>query len=319
MQRCAVAAAALGSGLFALLGWPASPAAVDWGQVATSQMVLFQNGVASWEWLLVPATHDVGGRRMREGRTCLSCHEGEETAIGNIAASGRRLEPNPLPGMPGTLELQLQAARDDTHLHLRLSWPSLTGGARAGDAEAAVRVTVMLGDDALSVAPIAGCWAACHNDMVGMPNAQPGQDLTKYLPNSRTQMTATGGGTGLRSAADLAAELARGAFLEYWQVELDEAGGVRRALDGYMLEARHANDASELSATARRDGDRWVVEMSRPLTPAGGPRKVVAAGRTYTVAFAIHDNYATKHYHYVGFPRRMVLDAGEAELVVRRH
>jgi hypothetical protein len=291
--------------------------AIDWTGVDARTIPMFQPGQGSWEWLLIPANHAAGARRMREGRTCLSCHEGEEHTIGERIGSGQVLEPDPMPGMPGTFDLELKVTRDDSHLHLRLAWPASTGSAPRGESDVAARVTVMLGSDALPVAHVAGCWAACHNDMRDMPNAHSDQ-LTKYLPNSRVRLTATGGGTDVRSDAELAAELEAGRFLEYWQARLGETE-LTGVVDGYVLESRHRNESAALDAHARREGDRWVVEISRPLAPGdGAPRKELVAGTRYTIALAVHDNHYTHRHHYVSFPLDMMLDTGDADLIVTR-
>jgi hypothetical protein len=290
--------------------------AVDWDEVDGRSIPMFQPGQGSWEWLLIPANHGAGARRMREGRTCLSCHEGEERTIGQRIGSGQVLEPEPMEGMPGTIDVDLKVTRDDDDLHLRLSWAALTAAPRAGDAEVPARVTLMLGSEALSVASIAACWASCHSDLQGMSDPHAEQ-LTKYLPNSRTRMTATGGGDDLRTDAQLVEELAAGRYLEYWQAKLDE-NGVHEQVDGYFLDERHKNDSPEFTAHARRDGDQWVVEMSRPLESPGGPRLTIEPGVSYTLAIAVHDNYATHRHHYVSFPLQMVLDSGEADLIVTR-
>jgi hypothetical protein len=315
LHRGFIAAAA-----FALAALPALGAAghavpeIDWDGVESRTISLFQPGQGSWEWLLMPANHSAGARRMREGRTCLSCHEDEEQVFGRRIGSGQVLEPDPMPGMPGAIDADVKITRDDENLHIRMSWPRIAGTQRAGDSEVPARATVMLGSEALPVASVAGCWASCHNDSPGMPDAHP-DGLTKYLPNSRNRLTATGGGTDLRSAAQLGEELAAGRFLEYWQVKLDE-NGVHERVDGYFLEERRKNDAPAFAAAAELAGDRWVVVMSRPLTPPGGPRKTLAPGTGYTLAIALHDNHATHRYHYVSLPLQMVLDSGEADIVV---
>ena len=91
--------------------------------VSAEEILLFQPGQSSWEWLLVPSTHD-GGKRMREGKTCLFCHEGEEKVIGNLIASGKKLEPAPVDGMPGFISMDIQASFDSDNLYLKISWAS---------------------------------------------------------------------------------------------------------------------------------------------------------------------------------------------------
>ncbi|MDX1556339.1 MAG: ethylbenzene dehydrogenase-related protein, partial [Xanthomonadales bacterium] len=273
-------------------------------------IVLFQPGQSSWEWLLVPASHD-GGKRMREGKSCLYCHEGEEKTIGNLIVSGEKLEPEPVSGMAGFTQMSVEASYDDQNLHLRLGWIPLPS-ANWGHEASSTHLTVALGTPDLSVAPIAGCWAACHNDLPHMPDAAAG-DLTKYLPGSRNKMSRTGGGTDIKSPAELEAQLAAGQYLEYWQAVLD-GGELKSAGDGYFLEGRVANDHSAVSATAAFNGQGWSVELVRPLQPGQGPRHTLKEGVQYTLAIALHENHASGRYHYTSFPLSFVLGAGEAEL-----
>ena len=81
---------------------------LTWAPVVhAADIVLFQPGQSSWEWLLVPASHD-GGKRMREGKSCLYCHEGEAKVIGDLIVSGEKLEPNPIASMPGFVEMAVR-------------------------------------------------------------------------------------------------------------------------------------------------------------------------------------------------------------------
>jgi hypothetical protein len=291
-------------------------AAVDWDAVAGRTIDLFAPGQASWEWLLTPANHASGARRMREGSTCRTCHEGEEQTMGARIIAHQALEPAPLRGMPGAIAADLEIQHDGGNLHLRVSWPSLLGTSPAGESSVPARATVMLGSEALPIARIAGCWASCHSDSPGMPAEHP-ETLTKYLANSRARMTPTGGGTELRTEAQLAQELEEGRFMEYWQAKFSR-DGVHEAVDGYILEARRRNAEAAFTAAARLDGDRWVVEITRPLVPGAGPRIALEPGRVYTLSLAIHDNHASSRHHYVSFPLQMALDEGDVDIVVTR-
>lgn len=296
----------------ALFAVPA--AAVDWSAVESKPVLMFQPGQSAWEWVVVPARHD-GARRMREGRNCLYCHENEERVIGAAIGSGERLEPDPMPGMPPVVELDVQMARDTVHWYVRVSWAAVGSERPAGLAKARTRFTVMFGGDAIPTTAIAGCWMSCHADLPTMPDTAAGADLTKYLPNSRTRMTATGGGENRKGAPELAAELAQGRVLEYMQVEL-AAGGSVRAHDGYVLDARHDHETPAATATAHLDNGRWTVEFKRPLAP-GGTHLALDTGGRYTVSMALHANHAEGRHHYVAFPVSMEIGAGEADFVVR--
>ncbi len=300
-----VSSSVLAAALVGLLA-PASSHARD--------VVLFQPGQSSWEWLLVPATHD-GGKQMREGKTCLYCHDGEEKTIGNLIASGKKLEPAPISGMPGFVEMTVDASYDDQNVYLSLSWTA-PPEANWGDEESATHLTISLGTPDLSVAPIAGCWASCHSDLPGMPD-DSGANLTKYLPGSRNKMARTGGGSDIKPAAALDEQLAQGQYLEYWQAVLD-GGGLKAAHDGYFLQGREQNSDSAVTATATADGQQWTVNMVRPLAPEGNTRHTLAEGVVYTLTIALHENHSSGRHHYTAFPMRFVLGAGEAELNATR-
>lgn len=274
------------------------------------RILMFQPGQSSWEWMVVPARHD-GARRMREGRDCLYCHEGEERVIGEAINTGTRLEPDPMSGMPHVIELDLTMSRSVDMLKIQLAWPAVTAPGRAGAADVQAQATVLYGSDALPPTAIAGCWISCHADLRAMPDAA-GAERTKYLPNSRSRMTATGGGDALRGAADLAAELAAGRMLDYLQAELDD-GKVVRVLDGYFLDARHEHEDSAVDARATLVDGRWTVEFRRPLAPPG-PRLALETGKRYTFNFALHENYSDGRHHYVSFPLSVVIGAKDVRI-----
>lgn len=292
----------------ALLCLSASPA-------QSRDVVLFQPGQSSWEWLLVPTSHE-GGKRMREGKTCLFCHENEEKIIGKLITSGEKLEPSPIAGLADFIEMTVDASFDEENLYLKMTWttpPLASQSGPAGHEEAATHLTVMLGSPQLNVSAIAGCWAACHNDLPHMPDALTGDELTKYLPGSRQKMSKTGGGNDLRPEAELTAQINEGKYLEYWQVKMDQDQLIA-VTDGYFLQERMANDDSAVTATLSSSGQNRTVEMVRPLKAAGGPRHKLSEAVEYTLAVALHENHASGRFHYTSFPMRFVLGAGEAEL-----
>ncbi|MFU8830651.1 MAG: ethylbenzene dehydrogenase-related protein [Wenzhouxiangella sp.] len=293
------------TGLLAVaIVWTGTVQADHWADIDETDIELFLPGQASWEWLLIPTDHGTSGaRRMRESRPCLSCHQDEQAAIGNVVASGQRLEPEPLPGMPGTVTLSVRARVASDQLYLHLSWPVIETDKPAGVADHAAQVTVLVADDAVSAARSATCWASCHSDLPGM-SADAGKNLTKYLANSRTGMTRTGGSDNFRSSQELASEVEQGAFLEFWSAALSADGDVS-LFDGYILDQRHTNDDSVVVGTARREGDRWVVELQRPLAPGSGVRKSLQVGQDYPLSFAIHANHTEGRRHYVSFPLQL--------------
>ena len=248
---------------------------------------------------------------MREGKSCLFCHEDEARLIGNEVVSGHDLEPQPVAGMPGALDMSVSASFDDNNLYLSACWDPLASTSPWGDAEAEARLTFSLGTPELNVAPIAGCWAACHSDLPGMPSSQAG------LPGSRNKMTASGGGDDIRPQDQLQAQVDEGKFLEYWQLTLS-GENVTGASDGHFLEARVENDAPVVSGSGSASGQGCSLELVRPLAPGGAGRHTLEEGVEYTLNVALHANHADGRHHFTSFPLRFRLGGGEAELVAVR-
>jgi hypothetical protein len=169
----------------------------DWSTIATKTITLFYPGESTYDWLLSPA-HKKGNKQIPKGKSCVTCHEGEEEAIGNNTASGRKLEPTPIPGKNGFVKLAVQAAHDSDYLYFRFRWK--TNGEREGRmhnyarydgegwtfygshrASAKVksgaqpplyedRLAIMLDDGKVPGFAQHGCWVTCHNGMRDAPN-----------------------------------------------------------------------------------------------------------------------------------------------------
>lgn len=301
---------AVAAGLMAVAG-PAQ--AIDWAGVQGKDIVVFYPGQSSWEWLLTESDHS-GAPKFRGGKTCVDCHEGEQKKIGDLIASGKKLEPNPIPGKPGALTVNVKAAHDGEKMYFRLEW---AGGPTSGekmDKEFEEKATVMIDDGQVKEMTRGGCWGACHDDAIGMPSAPAGKEITKYIPESRSKLSRQGGGDSIKPQADLDAMLSSGKFLEFWQARLNKdkpAVGV----EGYILGDRHKSDAPAVTAEGGYEGDKWVVVLSRPLKASGPGQKDIVPGKTYTLGFAIHDDYTEHRFHYVSLATTMVLDSGAADLV----
>lgn len=300
---------------FALALPLAAPAyAIDWSGVPEREVVLFYPGQASWEWVLTPSDHS-GAKKFREGKNCKACHDGEQADIGAVIASGEKLEPTPIPGKPGHLPLKVQTAHDGERLYVRLRWEGEPASGKKMDPDYAARVTMMLDDGNLKEAARAGCWGSCHADAIGMASGPPGKEITKYLVASRTKVTRRGGGENFRPDAELAKLRERGMYLEYWQARLNP-GEPARAVDGYILEARHENANPAVRAEASARGQAWTVVLSRPLRADG--YKALVPGQTYNVGFAVHEDYADHRFHHVSLEYTLTLDPGRADFVATR-
>jgi hypothetical protein len=180
----------------------------DWSAVPTHSVTLFYPGQSGYDWLRSPA-HRRADRQVMEGESCVSCHEGEEAEIGELIVSGEKLEPAPIEGKKGSLELQVQAAYDDENLYLRFQWPTqldrpgqmhdymrydrqgwaFYGGARSDEKVRSGeqpplyedRLAIMIDDGSVPLFAEQGCWLTCHSAMRDMPD-EASSDAVKAHP-----------------------------------------------------------------------------------------------------------------------------------------
>lgn len=304
MPRNRRAGVGLAGGLVAQAFMGQAASAIDWDTVEGRDIVLFYPGQSSWEWSLTKSDHS-GGPKIRKGKTCQACHEGEEADIAKDPVEGRR----------ATLPLNVKVAHDGERLYARMEWPAVERpGGRRMDTEYEAKLTLMLADSGIKEVRIAGCWAACHDDLTGMASAPEGTELSKYLAASRTRIRRSGGGENFKADSDLKKLLEAGTFLEYWQARLDR-GRSATAADAYVLERWHEAKTPIVNAQASLTDGRWSVVLSRPLVSSSTNRKGIVPGEIYVVGFAIHEDHAAKRFHHVSLEYTLALDKGDADFV----
>ncbi len=305
-------AAALSATLFLLPS--AAARAVDWSGVESKLIELFYPGQSSWEWALTQADHS-GAKKFRKGKDCVACHDGEQADMGALMAAGKKLEPAPVPGKRGSLGLKVQTAVSEGRLHVRLQWapPETPAGGPAMNPDHEARVTMMIDDGMVKSMTRAGCWAACHDDLTGMAS-HTGDELTKYLPRSRTKLSRKGGGRNFKPPEALSGLREAGKYLEFWQAELNRDGPAV-ARDGYVLDARHVNGQSLVTAAGGFADGEWTVVLARELLPGSGVHKDLVPGRVYTLGFAVHEDHAARRFHHVSFNYSLALGGGDADFV----
>lgn len=182
----------------------AGAADIDWSGVPTKTVTLFYPGQSSYQWLR-SSKHKRANKKTAQGEACLSCHEGEETEIGDLIVSGERLEPNPIPGKEGFKKLAVQAVHDSEYLYFRFQWTSqlnregrmhnmirYDGGdwqwfgshranskVRGGEQPAIYedRLAIMIDDGSVPMFAEQGCWLTCHDSMRDMPGAPTKADV----------------------------------------------------------------------------------------------------------------------------------------------
>ena len=108
--------------IFALAAGSALAAApADWSKVAETNITLLYPGVSPVEWITKGTEHG-GARVLRKGETCAGCHSEEVSSMGQLIASGSKIEPTPIEGKAAFIDTKVQAAHDGENLYLRFTW-----------------------------------------------------------------------------------------------------------------------------------------------------------------------------------------------------
>jgi cytochrome c-type protein NapC len=299
----------------------AAPAlAVDWVKVPGLEMTLFLPGQSSWEWALT-AENMSGAADFRKGKDCAVCHIGEEKDMGPQIAAGTprqfktgekpSIEPEPIAGKPGALQAMVKVAREGANLLVHVDFAQGQQPDVHQDPNAASTLTVMFNNGKVPEANRGGCWAACHDDLTGMPSAQ-GATRTMYLPKSRAKLSRQGGGDTLAASDQLDALHSSGYQLEYWQALLNPGQPAKTATQ-IVFDKRAPASRNVVTADATQTGDKWSVTLTRPIA-AGAPFTDLAADTPYYLAFALHTGHSAHRGHYVSFERVLQLTADAATL-----
>jgi len=292
----------------------------DWSDVPAREVTLFYPGQTSMEWALNGSRH--GGARVytKAGDRCIFCHEGEEADMGAKMVSGEKAEETPIPGKRPGIPVQVQAAHDGSNLYMRFAWPDtdhvpvpfVEGGKM--DPENPVKLAMMIGNDEVEQAAQAGCWGSCHHDAKGMPDTPDGEAVTKYLAESRTDISVRseprGGWDQRKSEAEIAAELEAGHFLDLIRYQV----GNGQVEDGYILADRVMEGGQGAEFNAVHEDGMWVVTMKRPLASDKPGDLALATDQLYNIGFAIHDDFADARYHHVSLGFKLGFDNPEAEI-----
>lgn len=208
-MRNMISAAAI-LGIAAGLAAPASaadPSTIDWSKIPAKSITLFYPGQSTYDWLL-SADHKKGDKQVAQGKTCISCHEGDETDIGNKVVKGGPLEPTPISGKNGVLPVGVQAAHDSEYVYFRFQWKTNLNregrmhdyirfdgkewkwyghdrndkGVRSGEQPPLYedRFSIMLDDGKVPLFAQQGCWLACHNGMRDTQGQVVGEPVKKH-------------------------------------------------------------------------------------------------------------------------------------------
>jgi Ethylbenzene dehydrogenase len=265
-------------GLTAFVAAPAlaaDPATIDWSKVPVANVTLFYPGQSSYEWLRT--SDHPGSKSVLDGQACTTCHTGMEKTLGDRIVKGDRLEPTPVKGKNGTVDLKFQAAYDAKNAYLRFQWKTLNAypgsehqylrfdgkewkvygypkldkvvqdGAQPGIYED--RMTIMIDDGKVPLFAQQGCWLTCHEGERDMPKQFTKEEvatnalLTAIKKNDvRKYLPATRSNpsdwkTG-KPVEEIAKIKAAGGFVDLIQWRAHRSHAVGMADDGYVLEWR---------------------------------------------------------------------------------
>lgn len=111
-------------GVAVLIAGPAlaaDPASVNWSSVPTTKIKLFWPGQSTYQWLRSPE-HKRADMQTKDGQACVACHKGEEEEMGNKLVVENDLEPMPVEGKSGLIDLKFQVAYDNDDAYFRFQW-----------------------------------------------------------------------------------------------------------------------------------------------------------------------------------------------------
>jgi hypothetical protein len=261
----------------------ADPATIDWSKVPASSISLFYPGQASYEWVRSSA-HPGAGVVKNDG-ACVTCHTGKEKAMGDKNVKGGPLEPVPVKGKNGSVDLKFQAAYDAKNAYLRFEWKTLNAypgtehqylrfdgkewkvygypkldkvvqdGKEPGIYED--RMSIMIDDGKVPGFAQQGCWLTCHDGQRDMPKQFTKEEvaanaLLQAIKKSdvrkylpATRTDPSDWKTG-KSVEDIAKIKAAGGFVDLIQWRAHRSFAVGMADDGYVLEWRLGDSGKDM-------------------------------------------------------------------------
>jgi hypothetical protein len=263
----------------------ADPATIDWGKVPEKSVTLFYPGQSSYQWLRSDHKGDKGADATRRGSTCVKCHDGEEKDLGNALVKAGPLEPTPVKGKNGWVDLKVRAAYDAKNAYFRFQWKTLNpfpgdehpylrfdgkewkvyggpklnksvqDGTQPGIYED--RLTIFIDDGSVKGFSKQGCWLTCHDGMRDMPKVASRADahanpLLKAIKKNDlrkylpdTRSDVMDWRTG-KSLDEIARMKAAGDFIDTIQWRAHRSNPVGMADDGYVLEYRNSDQGKNM-------------------------------------------------------------------------
>ena len=252
----------------------ADVATIDWSKVPATTVPLFYPGQSSYEWL---RKDHPGASAVQADQPCVTCHKGQETKLGAKLVKGGPLEPTPVEGKTGQVDLKVQAAYDAKNAYFRFEWrtqqpypgtehqylrfdgkewkvygyPKLDKIVRDGRGPGIYedRMSLMIDDGKVPGFAQQGCWLTCHNGQRDMPGTASKEDaqanaLLKAINKNdlrkylpSTRTDPADWKTG-KTPEEIAKIKAAGGFVDLIQWRAHRSNAVGMADDGYVLEYR---------------------------------------------------------------------------------
>ena len=280
---------ALGVGL-AVLGlgtaMAADSAKIDWSKIKATSVPLFYPGQSSYEWLRSDA-HKGANRQVAKGEACVACHDEKdaEKDMGEKLVKAGPLEPNPVKGKNGYVDLSVQAAYDTKNVYIRYQWktnnpypgtehqylrfdgkewkvwgfPKLDKVVQESKQPGIYedRMSIIIDDGKVPGFAKQGCWLTCHDGQRDMP-----KQFTKEEVAANAMLTAikkkdvrkylpdsrtdpSDWKTG-KSTEELTKLKAEGKFVDLVQWRGHRSYAVGMADDGYVLEWRLGDEGKDM-------------------------------------------------------------------------
>jgi len=253
----------------------ADPAKIDWSKVPASTVTLFYPGQSSYEWVRSD-THP-GAAVVKTNQACIMCHAGKEKAMGDKLVKSGPLEPTPVKGKNGSVDLKVQVAYDAKNAYFRYQWKThgkagieypyyrfdgkewkVYGGPRLDKAvqegkQPAIyedRLTMMLDDGKVPDFAQQGCWLTCHDGSRDMPGVKSkgevaANPLMAAIKKNDVRKylpasrTNPSDWTTGKSLDEIAKLKAAGGSVDLIQWRAHRSNPVGMADDGYVLEYRN--------------------------------------------------------------------------------
>lgn len=264
----------------------ADPAKIDWSRIKATTVPLFYPGQSSYEWLRSDA-HKGAAKEVIRGDACVSCHDDKtaEKDMGEKLVKAGPLEPMPVKGKNGYVELKVQAAYDAKNFYLRYQWKTnnpypgtehqylrfdgkewkvwgfpkldkvVQDGKQPGIYED--RMSIIIDDGKVPGFAKQGCWLTCHDGQRDMAKQFTREEadnnaLLKAIKKRDvrkylpdTRTDPSDWKTG-KSVEDIAKLKADGKFLELMQWRGHRSHPVGMADDGYVLEFRLSDAGKDM-------------------------------------------------------------------------